>query len=79
MNTPISCSDPVTEGILIKSLCNANNSELPVPNIESRPNGSLKGISNALMIATCRKSNPRSAKRFMMEIPRGNFNVSSNM
>ena len=50
MKTPTSCSDPVTEGILIKSLCNANNcGDLLPPNWKLRPKGSLKLTSNALM------------------------------
>jgi hypothetical protein len=50
MNTPTSCSFPVIEGILTRSLCSANKSgDVPMlfRNGTFNPNGRLKGISKA--------------------------------
>lgn len=69
MKTPTSCSDPVTEGILIKSLCNANSSgDLLSPNWKLRPKGSLKLISSALMKEAWKNSSTAINEHFMMEI-----------
>jgi hypothetical protein len=75
MKTPTSCSDPVTEGILIKSLCNANNSgDLLSPNWKLRPKGSLKLTSNALMKEAWKSSSPTINEHFMVEIMNDDFN-----
>ena len=71
----MSCSDPVTEGILIKSLCNANNSgDLLPPNWKLRPKGSLKLISKAWMKEAWKDSSAAIVEHFMTEIINNDFN-----
>ena len=65
--TPTSCSFPVTEGILIKSLCNANSSaDFSLPKGKFMPNGSLKGISKACVAAAWRERSAGNAS-FMVQ------------